>query len=117
MQLSLWELSTFTMSDGGELITIVLSEPRDVKINEVLEVVDRANCIFEGRISHEYAISSLGYQVIQAVISSEVHSGEDYASIGRAMTDVKAIKKNLNDWEWGELSKRVRPMLAGEDQV
>ena len=114
MQVSLCRLSTFTMSDGGELVTVVLSEPCDVEVNEVLEVVDGGNCIFEGRIIHEWT-SPAGFQVVQAVISSEVHSGEDWYAVSRACTQIKDIRKNLSDWEWGELWKMIRPMFVLEE--
>ncbi len=104
MKIYLHDLVHFTLSNGGDFVTLIPRECLELEEGDDVRVVYGPSTVFEGTISHEWR-NTAGIQVIQAVMTSLSSSGyEDYERIQgmRVLASIESMLKQLdsNDRNW-----------------
>ncbi len=110
MQILLHSLMHFTLSDGGEFVTLIPSKSLEISEGDSIEVVSGGSLIFDGNVSHEWT-NDVGIQIIQAVITSVMSCGVELSRAGRVLTEVRFLLEGLNSYERGYLLERLNDGL------
>jgi len=97
MQVSLYELDSFTLCDSCEYAVCVFRDPIEIEEGHSMEIVCSGTIIFEGDVAYVWT-NSIGTQIIHAVVSSVASSDSEHPLAQRILKDIQGINEFDRCW-------------------